>query len=66
MRLLLLQVLLFTVVARSPTAVHAWRKEGHYMVCKIAEVTLTERALDECFFITWLVAPAVIYRRPRR
>ena len=38
--LLLLQVLLFTVVvARAPTAAHAWRKEGHYMVCKIAEVT---------------------------
>ncbi|XP_066344691.1 endonuclease 2-like [Miscanthus floridulus] len=42
--LLLLQVLLFTVVARAPTAAHAWRKEGHYMVCKIAENFLTSEA----------------------
>ena len=38
MGLRLVQVLLVAVVARAPAA-HAWRKEGHYMVCKIAEVT---------------------------
>jgi len=37
----LVQVLV-AVVARAPAA-HAWRKEGHYMVCKIAEV------IERCF-----------------
>jgi hypothetical protein len=36
--LLLLHVLLVAVAARAP-ATDAWGKEGHYMVCKIAEVT---------------------------
>jgi len=36
--LLLLHVLLVAVAARAPAA-QAWGKEGHYMVCKIAEVT---------------------------
>jgi len=36
--LLLLHVLLVAVAARAPSA-DAWGKEGHYMVCKIAEVT---------------------------
>ena len=42
MGLRLVQVLLVAVVARAPAA-HAWRKEGHYMVCKIAEV------IERCF-----------------
>nr|CAB3488505.1 unnamed protein product [Digitaria exilis] len=33
---LVLHVLLVAVVARAPAA-HAWGKDGHYMVCKIAE-----------------------------
>nr|CAB3485997.1 unnamed protein product [Digitaria exilis] len=41
--LLLLHVLLVAVVARAPAA-HAWGKDGHYMVCKIAESFLTEEA----------------------
>jgi hypothetical protein len=36
--LLLLHVLLVAVATRAPAA-DAWGKEGHYMVCKIAEVT---------------------------
>ncbi|KAG2569363.1 hypothetical protein PVAP13_7NG372700 [Panicum virgatum] len=43
MGLRLVQVLLVAVVARAPAA-HAWRKEGHYMVCKIAESFLTSEA----------------------
>ncbi|PUZ49244.1 hypothetical protein GQ55_7G311000 [Panicum hallii var. hallii] len=41
--LLLLHVLLVAVAARAPAA-QAWGKEGHYMVCKIAESFLTEQA----------------------
>ncbi|XP_066344690.1 endonuclease 2-like isoform X2 [Miscanthus floridulus] len=41
--LLLLHVLLVAVAARAPAA-DAWGKEGHYMVCKIAESFLTEEA----------------------
>ena len=36
--LMLLHVLLVAVAARAPAA-QAWGKEGHYMVCKITEVT---------------------------
>lgn len=35
--LLLLHVLLVAAAATAPAA-DAWGKEGHYMVCKIAEV----------------------------
>jgi hypothetical protein len=35
--LLLLHVVLLMAAARSPAA-EAWGVEGHYMVCKIAEV----------------------------
>ncbi|PAN40483.1 hypothetical protein PAHAL_7G318600 [Panicum hallii] len=43
MGLRLVQVLLVAVAAGAPAA-HAWRKEGHYMVCKIAESFLTIEA----------------------
>jgi hypothetical protein len=36
--LMLLHVLLVAVSARAPAA-HAWGKEGHYMTCKITEVS---------------------------
>ncbi|CAL5029604.1 unnamed protein product [Urochloa decumbens] len=41
--LLLLHVLLVTVAATAPAA-DAWGKDGHYMVCKIAEGFLTDEA----------------------
>jgi len=41
--LMLLHVLLVAVAARAPAA-QAWGKEGHYMVCKIAEVPVPERS----------------------
>uniref|UniRef100_A0A0E0PF00 Aspergillus nuclease S1 n=1 Tax=Oryza rufipogon TaxID=4529 RepID=A0A0E0PF00_ORYRU len=40
---LLLVVVVAAAMARAPTA-HAWGKEGHYMVCKIAEGFLTKEA----------------------
>ena len=43
--LLLVHVLLVAVAASAPAA-DAWGKEGHYMVCKIAEVT--ENLLEFC------------------
>lgn len=35
--LLFVQIVLFSLIARAPN-LDAWGKEGHYMVCKIAEV----------------------------
>ncbi|CAL5014473.1 unnamed protein product [Urochloa decumbens] len=41
----LLHVLLVTVVAMATApAAHAWGKDGHYMVCKVAESFLTKEA----------------------
>ncbi|KAF8660259.1 hypothetical protein HU200_057825 [Digitaria exilis] len=41
--LLVVHVLLVAAAVRTPAA-HAWGKEGHYMVCKIAESFLTKKA----------------------
>lgn len=47
---LLLLVVVAAAMARAPTA-HAWGKEGHYMVCKIAEVRDRSIEMDStsCF-----------------
>jgi hypothetical protein len=38
MRLLLLLLVTVTVVGTTAPAAHAWGRDGHYMICKIAEV----------------------------
>ncbi|KAJ1273222.1 hypothetical protein BS78_06G263000 [Paspalum vaginatum] len=43
--LLLLHAVLVAMAARAPAA-HAWGKEGHYMVCKIAESFLTRETSE--------------------
>nr|CAD1822800.1 unnamed protein product [Ananas comosus var. bracteatus] len=43
--LLFVQIVLFSLIARAPN-LDAWGKEGHYMVCKIAEQYLTAEASE--------------------
>ena len=42
--LLLLHVVLVAAAARAPAA-EAWGKDGHYMICKIADVSKAPKQL---------------------
>lgn len=54
--LLLFHVLLVAMVAKNVPCTHAWGKDGHYMVCKVAEVMcqITLHVLDHFIYMLFI------------